>query len=175
MVATERRVVLRVPRWEDEDEMLALRRASAEFLARWEPDLPGIDPSGHSWYARYMRFGEPHARFRLLVCSRRAKRIVGSVSVGEIDRAKRTATLGYWIGAKHARRGYMTEALGALLRDVLPREGLETIHAYVLPENVASKRVLEKLGFRREGTAPQYRTLRGEPRDHERWVLRARS
>ena len=145
----------------------ALLQKLAEHLGLLRSGFPASEPQPG--------IGGSHARFRLLVCSRRAKRIVGSVSVGEIDRAKRTATLGYWIGAKHARRGYMTEALGALLRDVLPREGLETIHAYVLPENVASKRVLEKLGFRREGTAPQYRTLRGEPRDHERWVLRARS
>jgi ribosomal-protein-alanine N-acetyltransferase len=172
IVATARRVVLRRPRWEDEDEMLALRRASAEFLRRWEPDMPGVDPLGHSWYARYMRFGDEHARFRLLVCSRRSGRIWGSVSVGEIERAKRTATLGYWIGARHAKHGYMTEAILALLRDVLPSESIETIQAFVLPENLASKRLLEKCGFRREGTAPQYRVLRGEPRDHERWFAR---
>jgi ribosomal-protein-alanine N-acetyltransferase len=170
-LASGLRVRLRVPTWADQDELLELRRRSWDFLEPWEPDLPGVDPLGPAWFARYMRFGRGHGRLRLLVCGREDGRIYGSVSLGELDRSRGSAALGYWIGAEHARRGLMTEALELAREQVFPAQGLARVEAYVLPENEASRRLLLKLGFVRSGIARDYRTLRGEPRDHQRWVL----
>jgi ribosomal-protein-alanine N-acetyltransferase len=165
------RVFLRKPRRADEAEFLELRRRSWEFLAPWEPDMPGIDPLGAAMYARYMRFGARHRRLRLLVCARRSGRIRGSISIGEIDRELGSATIGYWVGARFARRGYMSEALGLALAHAFGRLGIATVSAYVLPENTPSKRLLARLGFERSGTAPAYRAVGGRPRDHERWTI----
>ena len=172
-LARGRRVVLATPAAEDEGELLALRRASWEFLAPWELDLPGVDPLGPSWFARYMRFGPQQRRERWLVRMRRSGAIRGSITLGEIDAHARRATLGYWIGARHARKGLMSEALGLALDRAFQLHALERLEAYVLPENEPSKRLLAKLGFEFSGVAREYQRLHGEDRDHERWVLRA--
>lgn len=171
IVARGRRVVLAVPCEKDEDELLSLRRASWDFLAPWELDIPGVDPLGPSWFARYLRVGAPHRRERWLVRMRRSGRICGSITIGEIEVRERRATLGYWIGAKYARRGLMSEALALATDRALGELGLRELHAYVLPENVASRGLLAKLGFVPSGIARGYRRIRGEERDHERWTI----
>jgi len=170
IVAAGARVVLRYPRWSDEDELLALRRASWDFIGRWQADLPGVDPFGHSFFVRYMRFGPGLGRLRFLIRARRSGRILGSITLAEIDHTHRRASLGYWIGARFARLGYMSQALTLLRERVCAALDLAILEAYVLPENTASKRMLAKLGFERVGVARQYRSLRGQPRDHERWI-----
>jgi RimJ/RimL family protein N-acetyltransferase len=59
--------------------------------------------------------------------------------------------LGYWLGARHRGRGYATEAAEALVRWGFRRWKLRRVFAQVLGGNTASIRVLEKLGFLREG------------------------
>lgn len=171
VVERGRRVALATPAQEDERELLALRRASWEFLAPWELDLPGVDPLGPSWFVRYLRTGPAYRRERWLVRMRRSGAIRGSITLGEIDARERKATIGYWIGARHARKGLMSEALALALERAFTLHGLERIEAYVLPENVPSKRLLAKLGFELSGIAREYQRLHGEDRDHERWAL----
>lgn len=59
--------------------------------------------------------------------------------------------LGYRLMSTHWGQGYATEACRAILEDGFPRWKLESVIALVLPENVGSVRVLDKLGFEREG------------------------
>jgi ribosomal-protein-alanine N-acetyltransferase len=171
VVARGRRIVLAAPCEQDEEELLSLRRASWDFLAPWELDITGVDPLGPSWFARYLRVGPQHRRERWLVRMRRSGRICGSITIGEIEPGARRATLGYWIGAKYARRGLMSEALTLAVARALGELALRELHAYVLPENVASRGLLAKLGFTRNGVARGYRRIRGEERDHERWTI----
>ncbi|MCC7014886.1 MAG: GNAT family N-acetyltransferase [Planctomycetes bacterium] len=170
-LARGRRIVLRTPTAADEEEFLALRRASWTFLAPWQAESPGLDPLGSAMFERYLRFGAAHARLRLLVCSRRSGAILGSISLSDIDRVRGTATVGYWIGERHARKGKMSEALALVLERVASRLDLRALEVYVLPENRASKGLLAKLGFTRRGTAFDYQVVRGEARDHERWTF----
>lgn len=175
VVARGPRVVLARPHASDEDELLGLRRASWEFLAPWELDLPGVDPLGHSWFTRYLRIGPEHRRQRWLVRLAQDGALCGSITVGEIDARKGRASLGYWIGASYARRGLMGEALGLAIGLAFGELGLRELHAYVLPENAPSRALLSRLGFRIGGVARGYRVVRGVERDHERWELSAPS
>lgn len=175
VVARGPRVVLARPHAADEEELLELRRASWEFLAPWEIDLPGVDPLGPSWFARYLRIGPEHRRQRWLVRLAQDGAICGSITVGEIDAARGRASLGYWIGASHARRGLMGEALGLAVGLAFGELGLRELQAYVLPENEPSRALLARAGFRKCGIARGYRVVRGVERDHERWELSAPS
>lgn len=80
----------------------------------------------------------------------------GTVLVGciglKIADAKRSAELGYWIGTPYWGRGYATEAASAAVAWGFESLGLETIRADCLASNVASARVLEKLGMQRVGS-----------------------
>jgi ribosomal-protein-alanine N-acetyltransferase len=73
---------------------------------------------------------------------------------------------GYWIGKPFTGQGYMTEAVRAAVG-----YGFETLHlhrleAATMPNNVASIRVLERNGFRREGYARRLLKINGVWEDH---------
>ena len=59
-----------------------------------------------------------------------------------------SAELGYWVGEQYQRQGYATEACKILIKRAFVDLNIERIYATYKKENIASKRVLEKLGFR---------------------------
>ena len=76
------------------------------------------------------------------------------------------AYLGYWIDAEHEGRGLMTESVTAAVDFVFTVVGLHRVQAAVMPRNLGSARVLEKVGFRREGYAERYLAIAGTWEDH---------
>jgi len=66
------------------------------------------------------------------------------------------ASIGYELARSHWRQGIMTEALGAVIEFGFREVGLNRIQAVVMPENEGSDKLLEKLGFRREGVLREY-------------------
>jgi [ribosomal protein S5]-alanine N-acetyltransferase len=164
-------VFLRRPVASDEDEFLALRKASAAFLSRWEP----LAPRGASERGAMRRMSAANRNGRcekLLICSNLDGRILGYVAVNEIVRgAFQCGYLGYWIGAPHARRGYMTEALELMLRHGFGALGLHRLEANIIPGNQPSIRLVTHAGFRKEGLSKSYLEIAGRWRDHERWAL----
>ena len=59
-----------------------------------------------------------------------------------------SAEIGYWVGEQYQRQGYATEACKILIKRAFVDLNIERIYATYKKENIASKRVLEKLGFR---------------------------
>lgn len=70
------------------------------------------------------------------------------------------AEIGYEIGEKHWNRGYVTEAINAMLEFGFGIMNLNRIEALVYPENTSSHRALEKLGFKEEGLLREYAYFR---------------
>ncbi|REJ83941.1 MAG: N-acetyltransferase [Acidobacteria bacterium] len=81
------------------------------------------------------------------------------------------AELGYALAPEAQGKGTMSQALTQLMPDLLVRSPIERIEARCAVGNVASSRVLEKLGFVREGTLRQYFRLHGERVDHYLYAL----
>jgi ribosomal-protein-alanine N-acetyltransferase len=81
-------------------------------------------------------------------------------------RAAQFVNLGYWMGQQYAGRGLMTEAVGTAIPFVFDTLGLHRIHAAFIPDNKASRRVLEKNGFKEEGFAENYLQIDGKWADH---------
>jgi ribosomal-protein-alanine N-acetyltransferase len=170
------RVFLRRPTARDRDEYLTLRRASRAFLRPWEPaPTPGSDPDSPEAFTGYLRQARARARAeKLLVCRRADAAIVGGINANEIVRGVfQSAYLGYWIGAPHARQGYMGEALALFLERSFGELELHRVEANVLPDNTASLALVRRAGFRREGLSPRYLKIAGRWQDHERWALLA--
>lgn len=69
--------------------------------------------------------------------------------------------IGYWLGAAHRNRGYMTEAAGGLVRHIFASSPVDAIYSGAFTGNSASLRVQSKLGFAREGDT----TLRSNPQN----------
>ena len=169
---TGRRVVLRAPRPADYSDWRNLRRDSREFLKPFEPRWTEAD-LGPRVFAARLRRGRVEARagtdYSFLLFERRPDRdvMIGGLTLSNIRRrAAQFVNLGYWMGRDYAGHGYMSEAVGVVLPFVFETLGLHRIHAACLPHNAASRRVLEKNGFREEGYAENYLQIDGRWADH---------
>lgn len=170
------RVSLRRPRLEDHEGYVELRRSSEDFHRPWFPATPpGHDPLSREAFEQFVRAnGMVSRRERRFIVSRDGDELLGIVNLGEIVRGSfQSCYMGYWIGARHARQGHMTEALCHAVELAFTELGLHRIEANIRPENEPSLRVIQRLGFRREGYSPRYLEIDGEWRDHERWALLA--
>lgn len=97
--------------------------------------------------------------------------LIGDVGVF-VDSGGGVAEVGYSLHPDHQGNGFATEAVGAVV-DALLAGGVHRVEAGVDPENVASRRLLERLGFEREGLARRAYRLRDHFVDDERWALLA--
>ena len=174
-VAKGRLVFLRHPRAADRDEFIALRRSCRRYLERWEPIPPrGFNAFGRSAFDREMELRKTDRDERLLICRREDGAIAGRLSINAITRGPlQTCIFGYWIAEAHADRGYMSEAVRLGLRYCFTTLKLHRVEANMQPTNAASRRVVEKCGFRQEGYSPRYLKIRGRWTDHERWAITA--
>ena len=102
------------------------------------------------YYERVKLFGQRETQY--MVTLKDSGEVIGTVNVFADDaRAVDAREIGYGIAPVHQRKGYAFEALTALL-DLMQKElRLEMVTAGILPENVASEKLLEKLGFHKEG------------------------
>ncbi len=163
-------VVMRPPRGSDHAAWAALREASRDYLQPWEPAWPEDDLTKAAFkrrlsiYAREMELGNAWPFF---VFGEDGRTLQGAVTLSNVRRGvAETGTLGYWIGQPFAGRGLATAAVRAVVRYALDRLKLHRLEAACLPANLASKRVLEKSGFKQEGYARAYLKINGEWADH---------
>lgn len=161
------RVELRPPVAGDETAWCALIGASRDAFAGWF-DSPATPVA----FARYLeRSRSPSAACRV-IRRRDDDALIGAVNLTEIVRGVfQSGHLGYYIGAPYQGQGYMTEALGLMLRLAFGGLRLHRIEANVQPGNTASLALIRRAGFLREGCSTRYLKVGGRWRDHERWAL----
>lgn len=100
--------------------------------------------------------------------------LVGVINISHIIRASfRSAHLGYYGFSGFEGRGLMRQGIQLVLRHAFLKLKLHRIEANIQPQNVASRRLLLKLGFTREGYSRRYLKISGRWRDHERWAMLA--
>jgi [ribosomal protein S5]-alanine N-acetyltransferase len=168
-VETER-MTLRLPEHADWRQWSELREASAEFLSKWEPVWSNDHLTRRSFTNRVYWAQRAEAQgtaLPMLMIRREDQRLLGALTLDNIRRGpSQTGTFGYWIGQPYARQGYMREAILALTHHAFTRMDLSRMEAACLPENAASRGVLEKCGFKYEGVAQSYLQINGRWRNH---------
>lgn len=102
---------------------------------------------------------------RLGIELRATGQLIGNVSLHHFEEASRRCELGYALARDYWGGGYVTEALRALIGHGFEQLNLNRIEADIDPRNLGSARVLEKLGFRKEGYMPERWIVQGEPAD----------
>lgn len=175
------RVLLRPLRAADFDAWRTVRVRSRAWLEQWEPlPEPGsADPTVDddafrarcgAW-DRQRQFDAAHG-FGLFLRDREC--FAGEVSLGSVQRGPfQSASIGYWIDADRAGYGYVPEGVVLVLRHAFDDLRLHRVEAAIVPRNIASRRVVEKLELREEGVALGYLQIRGAYEDHVRYAITA--
>tara|TARA_Y100000389_G_scaffold183416_1_gene200891 strand:- start:224 stop:814 length:591 start_codon:yes stop_codon:yes gene_type:complete len=169
------RVFLRPPKRRDALKWQKLRLASKSFLVPWEPAWNASSCTRRS-FIRYFKNSNYLANmdraYSFLIFNIEDKSLLGGVNVGNVRRGvSQSASLGYWIGKQHSKKGYMKEALDILIPSLFLDLQLNRIEAATLENNLASKNLLNKIGFRKEGKLRKYLKINGEWQDHDLYSL----
>lgn len=171
-IVTER-LALRLPRPNDVAEMRRAMRKNDAHLRPWSvAPAAGEDPASLAAVSaavlRHRREWKRGQAFVMLILPRGDNRVViGRIALGGVLRgAFQNAYLGYWLDEEHQGRGLMTEAVRAATSFAFTAAGLHRLQAAVMPSNQASLRVLDKVGYRREGLAERYLCIAGKWEDH---------
>src|SRR5215218_10366391 len=163
-------VYLRAPQMADFPEWASLREESREFLTPWEPTWLHDDLTRGAFRRRLKRYAEDlrtDQAYPFFLFRRADDALVGGLTLANVRRGVAQAgSLGYWMGAPHARKGYMTEAVQALIPFAFGPLRLHRLEAACIPSNAASIRLLENCGFVGEGLARKYLCINGAWQDH---------
>ena len=170
-ILTERLVVT-LPDEGFAERVAAFQRENREHLAPWSPTRPPdffetlgqrrrISLALSEWEA------DRSLRAVMLLRDDPDGAIIGECNLSNFVRgAFQACHLGYSIDARFEGRGLMAEALRALTDHAFGELDLHRVMANYRPENERSARLLERLGFTKEGLAKDYLLIDGEWRDH---------
>lgn len=112
-------------------------------------------------------------QYRFAIRDRESLRMMGSIGLFGFEEESRLAEIGYELKESHWKRGYMTEAIGAIERMFFLEMGGHRLEAIVTPGNGASSAVLARCGFLREGCFRKRDFFKGEYWDGEIFAILA--
>jgi ribosomal-protein-alanine N-acetyltransferase len=170
-----RRVVLRPLVPQDFNAWSEVRRRNGEWLTQWEPlrlpHHPDPETNREVFAARCgsrdrERLAGSQYAFGIFVDGTFA----GELNLNNIVRgAMQSATIGYWIDRARAGRSLMSESIVVLMQFAFEELNLHRLEICIIPRNSNSRRVVEKLDLREEGTAQRFLEINGAWEDHVRF------
>jgi [ribosomal protein S5]-alanine N-acetyltransferase len=149
------------------DEKDVHEYASDPLVSRFDTWGPNTPEETHELVGKWMdeRANWPRAEVNLAVELKGDGKVIGSVRFAIIDGASRSAELGYAFNPMAWNKGYATEATRAVLNCAFSVVNVHRVLAMCDARNIASFRVMEKIGMRREGHFIQDKFQKGEWRD----------
>ncbi|MBS4174100.1 GNAT family protein [Bacillus sp. FJAT-49736] len=159
------RIYIRRLTMQDLNALLDLRLRNKEFLQTFEPIAP------HSHYTlegqrdileKVQRNWESDSGYSFGIFLRRSNQLMGRISLSNVVRgAWESCTMGYFLDEEYNGQGFTTEAVRLAIQFAFGSAGLHRVQAAVMPRNVGSIRVLEKVGFRYDGYSEYYLKING--------------
>ncbi|MEX1217909.1 MAG: GNAT family protein [Acidimicrobiales bacterium] len=172
-----RRVLLRPLVATDFSSWREVRRRNEEWLTKWEPTRPSGAPD----------VIENREAFTIRCNARQRERQLGTgygfgifvdgefsgeINLSSVQRGPfQSASIGYWIDESKAGFGYTPEAVIVLANYCFEDLALHRLEIAIVPRNGASRRVVEKLELREEGTAKGFLEIDGNWEDHVRYGI----
>jgi ribosomal-protein-alanine N-acetyltransferase len=167
---------MRPIRRRDRAEWQRLRDINRDWLHEWDATMPPGDIGQVRDFAGMVRELRSLARagrcmpFVVLFDGR----LVGQLTVSNIVwGSARWCQIGYWVDKGHAGRGIIPTAVAMAVDHCFFTAGLHRVEVAIRPENLASLRVVEKLGLHEIGLAPRYLHISGAWRDHRLFAITA--
>ncbi|HKA68451.1 MAG TPA: GNAT family protein [Actinomycetes bacterium] len=172
---SEGRVRLRPIQVRDAEAWYELRARNHAWLTSWEATTPGGASQQLTFKQMVRRLRREARAGRVLPFAVLYEgKLVGQLTVANIIWGSVcSASMGYWVDQRHAGRGIIPTAVALATDHCFKVVGLHRMEVAIRPENHASLRVVEKLGFRSEGLRPNYLHIDGEWRDHLLFALNA--
>lgn len=171
-----KRLVLRAPEPRDAEAIHEVHRHAPVAAGVLSIPHPHTVADARAWMERFraslIASDRVHRNLIWLICLAEDGRVVGDCGL-HCNTVHRRGTLGYLIHPDCWNRGLVTEALEGVLEWAFAKMNppLHRAQADHFPENPASGRVLEKLGFTREALMRGFILKNGEPRDVVRWAV----
>ena len=163
-------IYLRPGEMRDFDQWRWVREFSRDFLIPWEPTWAADELTRPAFRARLRRHSDSISKdeaYPFFIFRARDDVLMGGLTLGQVRRGvAQCATLGYWMGKPHAGKGHMAKAVRAVATFAFGTLRLHRLEAACLPHNAASMRLLEGVGFTREGYARAYLKINGDWQDH---------
>ena len=161
------RVLIRPANLADEETFLAAVEQSRSLHHPWVQP-----PNTPSAFREYLSKRDVPRGAAFFVWLEKPQRLAGVVNLDEIVRGCfHSAYLGYYAFSPYAGRGLMQKGLSQVITYAFGKLKLHRLEANIQPGNAASKALVKKLGFRREGFSRRYLKINGRWRDHERWAI----
>ena len=170
-VIESERLIIRLPEAADVSEVIRYYRDNRAYLQPYSPTFPSEFLDERTWLdqvkirAQEMAAGDGLRAFIFVKVAPRT--VVGNINLTQVQRGSSlSCVLGYNLGESEQGKGYMTEAVRAVVDFAFRTWGLHRVAASHMPNNVRSAEVLRRCGFEREGYARHYLKINGRWEDH---------
>jgi ribosomal-protein-alanine N-acetyltransferase len=165
-------VKLRIAKMRDSKSLEKLILGNREWLRPWEATNPGAPNSFdvRSQLRGLLRQLDDQSGMPFVIEVQgvvQGQLNVANIMYGSVS----SAVIGYWVSPEIAGRGVAPTSVALVTDYLMNQVGLHRVEIDVRPENVASLRVIEKLGFRYEGIKQRYIHINGDWRDHYIFAL----
>ncbi|MEO2076019.1 MAG: GNAT family protein [Bacillus sp. (in: firmicutes)] len=168
-------IFLRYLETSDAEELLVIRKENRDFFQAFEPTRD----DSHFSYEQQLREIQKaiieiknDSSYTYGIFHRESQQLIGRITLSGVVRGPfQNANLGYYLDKKHNGKGYSSEAVRSVLKHAFEELQLHRVQAAVMPRNMASKRILEKAGFKKEGYSPKYLKINGTWEDHEIYAI----
>jgi RimJ/RimL family protein N-acetyltransferase len=155
--------------WSSDDLPVLLALGQDPAVARWFPVIPYpyTERDAVDWLQSEEAARQAGRGISFALVHTESGEAVGGISLGNVDALLSTASIGYWLGAHARGHGLMAPTVRLVAGWAFETLGLARLEGTVDPENLASQRVAERCGFRREGCLRSSTIIRstGERRD----------
>jgi ribosomal-protein-alanine N-acetyltransferase len=170
MKLEEKQIYIRPLRLDDTESLLQLRLRNRIFLEPFEPR----QPESHFTFEgqqkaveQVMKNWEEGTGYGFGIFIKETDALIGRVTLSNVVRgAWQSCTIGYFLDQTFNGQGIMTKAVRLAIEFAFNEADLHRVQAAIMPHNIASIRVIEKIGFHYEGLAKYYLKINGKWEDH---------
>ncbi len=156
-------------------QILEYYKRNQSFLKEWDPrhdsDFYTVSYHRNSLKNEYYLFKD-RKLIRFWIISKETNKIIGNVCCSNIIMGNfKSCFLSYKLDKDEINKGYITEAIKKVVQIMFNEYDLHRIEVNIIPRNVRSLRVVEKLGFEREGFSKRYLEINGVWEDHVHFAI----
>ncbi|MEA4905589.1 MAG: GNAT family protein [Petrimonas sp.] len=133
-----------------------------DYLGKWLPFVASTQEMADTEKYIDSVVNAADDRFEYVFTIRKCNEFVGLIGFKDTDKQNKKTEIGYWLSEKYQKQGIVTKSVGKLCDFAFNRQGINRIQIKCAVENMSSKNIPKKLGFKFEGIERQGELLTGD-------------